>query len=81
MSEVDLQRLAKTNITLDDVRERMKEDLALMCLLWKDFKSQPPAGDWMYASIMATKIAQALGCDKEFQALSAKLPKLKIQPE
>lgn len=73
-------KLADMKLSRSDMFERCKEDLALMILLWKELKSMPPEGDWMYASLMSLKFAEAMDVRDEYEKLSKDIPKLKIVP-
>lgn len=78
MNNEDIKKLSDLKLSLNDLLEKCKEDVASALLLWKDFKSSPPEGDWVYASIMSIKMAEALECKDEFIKLTNSLPKFKI---
>lgn len=78
ISGEELKKISDFKLTKDIVFSKCKEELALMLVLWKYFKSQPPDGDYMWAFIMAKKYAEAFGIVKEFEDLVSKTPKIKF---
>lgn len=78
MTSEELQKLAEMNLKLETFLEKGKEDIALMIILWKDLKAQPP-GDWAYAAIMAIKLADAFKVRAEYDNLIKNLPPFKIE--
>ena len=65
---------------LSELTPEGKEELALMILLWKDFKQQHNTGDVMGIIMQAIQISMMLGVEKEFQDMMAKLPPMRFEP-
>ena len=63
---------------LGDLSDAGREELALMILLWRDFKKSGPMD--MEIVMQSLEFAIMLGVKDKFESLMGRLPPMKIEP-